>query len=121
MRDRAAAYSRMVYCESHPAAEPAKKMFKRTMATHLGFAVPNCRDKKDDRGAEKVKWVDPAERARHNGKWFDMDLRNKQLTQSKTKRMELCRNLPCQDVDDSRDKFYNNDICHKAFAKHHHI
>ena len=110
-----------MYCEAHPAAEPAKKMFRRSMATHMGFAVPNCRDKKDDRGAEKLKWVDPAQRALYNGKWWDMDQHNKQLMQSKTARRDLCRNLPCQDIDDAHYKFYDNKIFYKSFSKHHNI
>jgi len=75
------------------------------MTTHVGFALPNCRDKKDDRSAEKIKWVAPEDKERHNGKWWNMDQWNKQVMQGKTQRMELCRNFP--QADDWHAKLYH--------------
>ena len=111
----------MVYCEAHPAAEPAKKLFKYTMTTHVGFAVPNCKSKQDDRGAEKIKWVEPTDKRLFHDKWWDMNQNNKTIMQSKTSRLELCRNLPCADMADAHDKFYQNNIWYKTFSKHHNI
>jgi len=83
----------------------------------MGFAIPNCRDRKDDRGREKIKWADPSELEKFNNKWGDMNEWNKNVMSSKTARHELTRNIPCRGVDEAFEIFYKNKIFYKSFAK----
>ena len=111
----------MVYEDDNPAAVPPKSFFHHTLAVHMGYALPNCRDRKDDRGAEKIKWADPEEKRRFENKWSSMNNYNMELMKAKTARVELVRNIPCPSAGDAYELFYKTTYYHNTFAKDYRI